>query len=97
MAGIYLLLIYFNTFSYTLYALTFFSNNHYTCKIRVNGSWLEYDGLQERNYPGTGLIPYTSATEQIYESRLGLSGRDGSHVLVVLNGFGWSLDEFLKW
>ncbi len=34
-----------------------------------------------------------SATEQIYESRLGLSGRGGSHVLVVLNGFGWSLDE----
>jgi hypothetical protein len=38
-----------------------------------------------------------SATEQMYEIRFGLSGRGGSHVLVVLNGFGWSLDEFLKW
>ena len=38
-----------------------------------------------------------SATEAMYESKFGLSGRGGDHVLWVLEGLGWSLEKCLKW
>ena len=47
--------------SYTLYALTFYGRQHYTCKIRFFGKWVYYDGLQEKQCPGSGLFEQHTA------------------------------------
>ena len=43
--------------SYTLYGLTFYVRHrqHYTCKIKHFGKWVHYDGLTEKQCPGSGL------------------------------------------
>ena len=43
--------------SYTLYGLTLYVRHrqHYTCKIKHFGKWVYYDGLTEKQCPGSGL------------------------------------------
>ena len=43
--------------SYTLYGLTFYVRHrqHYTCKIKHFEKWVHYDGLTEKQCPGSGL------------------------------------------
>ena len=43
--------------SYTLYGLTFYVRHrqHYTCKIKHFAKWVYYDGLTEKQCPGSGL------------------------------------------
>ena len=47
--------------SYALYALTFYGRQHYTCKIRFYGKWVYYDGLKEKQCPGSGLFEQHTA------------------------------------
>lgn len=45
----------------TLYALTFYGQQHYTCKIKFYGKWVHYDGLKEKQCPGSSLFEQYTA------------------------------------
>ena len=42
-------------FRYVLKGITFFNGNHYKGAIQRKDGWIYYDGLWERQQPGSGL------------------------------------------
>ena len=40
---------------YVLKGATFYSGNHYRGAVKRGGNWFHYDGLWERQQPGSGL------------------------------------------
>ena len=49
-------------FRYVLKGVTFFNGNHYRAAIYVREGWIYYDGLWERQQPGSGLRYETRKT-----------------------------------